>query len=166
MKNKFLMTFAAAAGLAIATFNIAGSPAHAVVPTSTSDVNTDEQGLALHGYDAVAYFTQGKPTKGDARFKSTYNGATYFFASAANQKKFMAEPAAFAPQYGGFCAMGVVLEKKLDGDPNVWKIVDGKLYLNVNQDVSVMWNRDIPGNLEKANDNWPTIKNKTPAELG
>ncbi|MDX2211286.1 MAG: YHS domain-containing (seleno)protein [Sphingopyxis sp.] len=75
------------------------------------------------------------------------------------------QPGRLCAQYGGFCAMGVALEKKLDGDPNVWKIVDGKLYLNVNQDVSVAWNRDIPGNLEKANENWPGIKNRTPESL-
>ena len=61
--------------------------------------------------------------------------------------------------------MGVALEKKLDGDPKVWKIVDGKLYLNVNADVSVAWQRDIPGNLAKANELWPEIKGKTPASL-
>lgn len=165
MNRNLLTTLAATVGLAIAATSFAGSPAMAVVPTSTSDVNTDEQGIALHGYDAVAYFTAGKPTQGDARFKASYNGATYLFASAENQRKFQANPEAYAPQYGGFCAMGVALEKKLDGDPNVWKIVDGKLYLNVNQDVSVAWHRDIPGNLAKANENWPAIKDQTPESL-
>lgn len=165
MNHRFLTGLATAAGLAIAAANIVGAPAFAVVPTSTSAVNTDEQGLALHGYDAVAYFTSGTPTKGSDQFKAAYDGATYYFSSAANQKMFMANPAAYAPQYGGFCAMGVALEKKLDGDPNVWKIVDGKLYLNVNQDVSVAWNRDILGNLEKANENWPGIKDRTPESL-
>ncbi|MBY0581883.1 MAG: YHS domain-containing protein [Sphingomonas sp.] len=165
MNRKFLTTLAATAGLAVAAAAMVTAPAMAVIPTSTSAVNTDEQGIALHGYDAVAYFTVGKPTQGDARFKASYNGATYLFATAENQHKFQANPAAFAPQYGGFCAMGVALEKKLDGDPNVWKIVGGKLYLNVNQDVSVAWNRDIPGNLARANENWPTIKNQTPESL-
>jgi YHS domain-containing protein len=155
----------AALGLLVASTSISSVPAFAVVPTSTSAVNTDEQGIALHGYDPVAYFTVGAPTKGNASFTAKYEGASYFFASAENLKKFKANPAAFAPQYGGFCAMGVALEKKLDGDPAVWKIVDGKLYLNVNADVSVAWQRDIPGNLEKANDYWPEIKGKTPASL-
>ncbi|GBF86509.1 hypothetical protein AsFPU3_3580 [Aphanothece sacrum FPU3] len=165
MKQKILTSLAVAAGLAVASASFVGTPAMAVVPVSTSNVNTDEQGVALHGYDAVAYFAAGKPTKGNATFKAGYAGATYYFSSAANQKKFMANPAAYAPQYGGFCAMGVALEKKLDGDPTVWKIVDGKLYLNVNKDVSVAWNRDIPGNLAKAQENWPTIQGKTPEEL-
>ncbi len=155
----------AALGLLVASTSISSVPAFAVVPNSTSAVNTDEQGIALHGYDPVAYFTVGAPTKGNASFTAKYEGASYFFASAENLKKFKANPAAFAPQYGGFCAMGVALEKKLDGDPAVWKIVDGKLYLNVNADVSVAWQRDIPGNLEKANDYWPEIKGKTPASL-
>jgi YHS domain-containing protein len=155
----------AALGLLVASTSISSVPAFAVVPNSTSAVNTDEQGIALHGYDPVAYFTVGAPTKGNASFTAKYEGASYFFASAENLKKFKANPAAFAPQFGGFCAMGVALEKKLDGDPAVWKIVDGKLYLNVNADVSVAWQRDIPGNLEKANDYWPEIKGKTPASL-
>jgi len=155
----------AALGLLVASTSISSVPAFAVVPNSTSAVNTNEQGIALHGYDPVAYFTVGAPTKGNASFTAKYEGASYFFASAENLKKFKANPAAFAPQFGGFCAMGVALEKKLDGDPAVWKIVDGKLYLNVNADVSVAWQRDIPGNLEKANDYWPEIKGKTPASL-
>jgi YHS domain-containing protein len=155
----------AALGLLVASTSISSVPAFAVVPNSTSAVNTNEQGIALHGYDPVAYFTVGAPTKGNASFTAKYEGASYFFASAENLKKFKANPAAFAPQFGGFCAMGVALEKKLDGDPAVWKIVDGKLYLNVNADVSVAWQRDIPGNLEKANDFWPEIKGKTPASL-
>jgi YHS domain-containing protein len=155
----------AALGLLVASTSISSVPAFAVVPNSTSAINTDEQGIALHGYDPVAYFTVGAPTKGNASFTAKYEGASYFFASAENLKKFKANPAAFAPQFGGFCAMGVALEKKLDGDPAVWKIVDGKLYLNVNADVSVAWQRDIPGNLEKAKEYWPAIKGKTPESL-
>jgi YHS domain-containing protein len=139
--------------------------AHAIVPTSTSAVNTDTANLALRGHDPVAYFSAGKPTLGEARYSAKFNGATYHFASAANLKMFKASPAAYAPQYGGFCAMGVALEKKLDGDPMVWKIVDKKLYLNVNPDVFTAWSRDIPGNLVKAEENWPEIKNKTPDSL-
>ncbi|WP_421838266.1 YHS domain-containing (seleno)protein [Novosphingobium sp.] len=155
----------AALGLVVAATAIPSTPAFAVVDDSTAAVNTDQQGIALHGYDPVAYFTAGAPAKGSTKFTATYDGARYYFASAENLHKFQANPAAFAPQYGGFCAMGVALHKKLDGDPNVWKIVDGKLYLNVNADVSVAWQRDIPGNLAKANEEWPTIKNATPASL-
>lgn len=158
-------TLLAALGLVVAATAIPAVPAFAVVDDSTAAVNTDQQGVALHGYDPVAYFTGGAPAKGNTQFTTTYEGARYYFASAENAAKFKASPEAFAPQFGGFCAMGVALEKKLDGDPMVWKIVDGKLYLNVNADVAVAWQRDIPGNLEKANDLWPEIKDKTPASL-
>lgn len=155
----------AAIGLVVAAIAIPSAPAFAVIDDSTAAVNTDQQGIALHGYDPVAYFTAGAPAKGSAQFSTTFDGARYYFADADNLKKFNANPSAYAPQYGGFCAMGVALHKKLDGDPNVWKIVDGKLYLNVNKDVSIAWQRDIPGNLAKANEEWPTIKNATPASL-
>ena len=164
MSMKATRALLAAASLMIAV-PVLTTQAHAIIPTSTSAVNTDAANLALRGYDPVAYFTAGAPTMGMARYSAKFNGATYHFASAENLKKFKASPAAFAPQYGGFCAMGVALEKKLDGDPMVWKVVDNKLYLNVNQDVAVAWNRDIPGNLNKANEQWPQIMNKTPESL-
>tara|TARA_A100001391_G_scaffold48685_1_gene28962 strand:- start:20916 stop:21470 length:555 start_codon:yes stop_codon:yes gene_type:complete len=166
MTRKFLTTMAASAGLSIAAMTLAGTPALAVIDNSPAAVNTNEAGIALHGFDPVAYFTVGQPTRGSASFTAFHEGATYRFASAANRDRFKANPAAYAPQFGGFCAMGVALEKKLDGDPNVWKIVDGKLYLNVNPDVAVAWNRDIPGNIAKANENWPEIRHATPQSLG
>ena len=165
MNTRTIMTALAAIGLSVGALSAATSPAFALVPTSTAAVNTDTAGIAIHGYDAVAYFKEGKPRVGSANFTVTYEGARYQFSSAANLKAFQANPAAYAPGFGGFCAMGVALEKKLDGDPKVWKIVDGKLYLNVNKDVAVAWQRDIPGNLIKANENWPTIKDKTPQSL-
>ncbi|WCL54355.1 YHS domain-containing (seleno)protein [Gimibacter soli] len=156
----------AAIGLALATATFAmGTPSFAVVETSTSEVNADAHGLAMQGYDPVAYFTAGGPQKGDKKFALQHTGGTYYFASAENRDTFMADPDRYLPQYGGFCAMGVALGKKLDGDPNVWKIVDDKLYLNVNKDVSVAWQRDIPGNLEKADEYWPGLKYRTPASL-
>ncbi len=165
MHSKTLISALAAIGIALGTGGLAAAPAFAVVPDSTAAMNTDTAGLALHGYDAVAYYKDGKPMEGSARFTVSYDGARYQFANAANLKAFKANPAAFAPAFGGFCAMGVALESKLDGDPQVWKIVDGKLYLNVNKDVSVAWNRDIPGNLVKADENWPAIKDKAPEAL-
>lgn len=156
----------AAMSIAIALSATALTTANAVVPTSTSAINTNQAGLALHGYDPVAYFTVGRPMLGKARFTAKHEGVTYRFASAANLKRFKADPAAHTPQFGGFCAMGVALDKKLDGDPKVWKIVGGKLYVNVNKDVQTAWLRDVPGNLVKANEQWPEIKDKTPESLG
>ena len=133
--------------------------------TSTFELNVDAQGVGIQGHDPVAYFSAGQPTKGNVKFSASHRGATYWFASAANRDAFKANPDKFAPQYGGFCAMGVVLDKKLDGDPTAWKIVDGKLYLNVNKDVQKKWLQDVPGNLVKANANWPEIKHKAPKDL-
>jgi YHS domain-containing protein len=155
-----------AMGIAIALSATALVPANAVVPDSPSAINTDQAGVALHGYDPVAYFTAGRPTLGKARFTAKHEGVTYRFASAANLKRFKANPDAHTPQFGGFCAMGVALDKKLDGDPKVWKIVDGKLYVNVNKDVQTAWLRDVPGNLVTAGAKWQEIKDKTPASLG
>jgi YHS domain-containing protein len=132
---------------------------------SVSELNTDAKGLALHGYDPVAYFQAGAPTTGKAELQTNHRGATYRFASAANLAQFKADPDRYAPQYGGFCAMGVALEKKLDVDPNAWRIVDGKLYLNLNKDVQKKWLDDVPGNLAQANATWPEIKGKAPKDL-
>jgi YHS domain-containing protein len=120
---------------------------------SKSSVNTDNGGLAIRGYDPVAYFTEGKPTAGVAEFKASHEGATYQFATAANRDLFVKEPAKYTPQYGGFCAFAASVGKKFDADPNVWKLVDGKLYLNVNPDVAVKWSADMPGMIGKANTN-------------
>lgn len=132
---------------------------------STSIINIDEQKIILRGYDPVAYFTQQTAALGNKSFSTTYEGAVYLFVSAENQKTFEANPAKFVPQFGGYCAMGAALGKKLDGDPQVWKVVDGKLYLNVNSDAMVKWSEDIPGNLKKAYENWPAIKDKAPRDL-
>ena len=156
-------TLLAAAALSFGA--LGASPALAVIDQSTAAIDTDEAGVAMQGYDPVAYFTNGAPTKGDARFKLEHDGATYLFANARNLKKFKANPNAYLPQYGGFCAMGASLGRKFEGDPKVWKIVDGKLYLNFNPDVGKRWSQDVPGNITRANQNWPTIKNKTPHEL-
>lgn len=139
--------------------------AHAYDEHSTAAVNVDAKGVGLKGHDPVAYFSVGAPTAGKAEFNATHAGVTYHFASAGNRDVFQANPARYAPQYGGFCAMGVALERKLDGDPAAWHIHDGKLYLNVNKDVQKKWLEDVPGNNRKADVAWPQIKGKTPKSL-
>lgn len=143
--------------LSVTSLSLVSSPAMAV-PGSTSEVNTDAAKVALHGYDTVAYFTAGAPTKGDPRFTAQFGGATYLFASAENKAKFEAEPAAFVPQFGGFCAMGTSFGHKVDIDPTAFKIVNSKLYLNYNPKVGVRWQEDIPGNISRAEEYWPTVK--------
>jgi len=166
MKKLTTRSVVAAAGLALAATTMTiSAPSYAVVETSTSEVNADVHGLAMQGYDPVAYFTSGGPQKGKKKYAVRHTGGTYYFANASNKEAFMADPDRYLPQYGGFCAMGIALGKKLDGDPTVWKVVNDKLYLNVNKDVAVAWNRDIPGNLYKASENWPEIKYSTPQSL-
>lgn len=122
--------------------------------------NVDSSGLALKGYDPVAYFTENKPVPGRADFTALYEGATYRFASAANRDAFAAAPEKYAPQYGGYCAFGLASGYKAPIEPDAWTVVDGKLYLNYNQSVRSRWSSDIPGYVRKADANWPTVRSK------
>jgi len=110
------------------------------------------------GYDVVAYFTTGEPVIGLEKFAVSHKGGTYRFASQANLDAFKADPAKFEPAFGGFCAYGVALGKKFDGDPNFWKIVNGKLYLNLDGDIQAEWAKDTAGNITKADGNWGRIR--------
>ena len=113
--------------------------------------------LALDGYDAVAYFNTGKPAKGSAAPAVTWNGATWHFSSAENKAAFEAKPEAYAPQYGGYCAWAVSEGYTAKGDPGIWRIVEGKLYLNYNASVQKSWEKDIPGRIAKGDKNWPAV---------
>ena len=112
--------------------------------------------LALEGYDPVSYFA-GQPAKGDAKFQTTHKGVQYRFASAQNLARFQANPDAFLPQYGGYCAWAVAGGYTAKGDPLAWKIVGGKLYLNYDATVQKRWAADIPGNIAKGDKNWPQV---------
>ena len=128
------------------------------LPTFADEpVNKTLLGNAIEGYDVVAYFTQGKPVKGSGDHEVEWNGATWRFASAAHRNLFAKDPAKYAPQYGGFCAFGVSRGYAVGIDPDAWKIVDGKLYLNYDTDVQAEWVKDIPGYIAKADANWPKI---------
>lgn len=117
------------------------------------------------GYDLVSYHTEGKPTRGNGNNLVVYEGITYLFANEENKKAFEKNPEQYLPAYGGWCAFGVSVNKKFVGDPEVWKIVDGKLYLNLDRNIQKMWFEDIPGNIAKADKNWEQIKDKSPEEL-
>lgn len=145
---------------------LGASPAFAGVDVNTTNGLTSAgPGLALHGYDAVAYFTEKKPLRGQAMYSATHRDATYRFASKANLETFQANPQKYVPQYGGFCAYGVSVGAKFDGDPTLWKVVDGKLYLNLNPEIQKKWEKDISGSIVKADQKWTVIKDKTSAEL-
>jgi len=114
-------------------------------------------GVAAGGYDPVAYFVQSKPIKGSDAYAMTYKGATWRFASRENLETFRTNPAAYAPQYGGYCAWAVSQGYTAKGDPEYWRIVDGKLYLNYDAKVQARWEKDIPGFIAKADANWPKV---------
>jgi YHS domain-containing protein len=119
--------------------------------------NTDAAGIAVKGYDVVAYQTQNAAVAGSAAFVATHQGATFRFASAANRDAFVAQPARFLPQYGGYCAMGVAVGRKFDIDPKAFRVVDGKLYLNKNEPTQRMWLRDVPRHIMKGDAQWATV---------
>lgn len=116
-----------------------------------------EKGVAIDGTDTVAYFTQSAPATGSREFTYDWNGATWLFTSAQNRASFAADPAAYAPQYGGYCAYAVSEGYTASTVPQAWKIVDGKLYLNYSRRIQRKWERDIPGRIARGNANWPGL---------
>jgi len=118
-----------------------------------------EKGVALDGQDVVAYFTQSKLVMGVSQFKHNWGGTTWMFASAANRDMFANNPEKYAPQYGGYCAQATSEGNLAVTQPDAWKIVNGKLYLNYDKTVQAQWMGDIPGHIASANKNWPAILN-------
>ena len=117
----------------------------------------NKEGAAILGYDAVAYFTDGKPAKGDPKFKSAYDGANYCFASAAHKSMFDANPAKYAPAYGGYCGYAASIDRLSPIDPAWFQIIDGKLILQHNKKATDKFNADQKGNIVKADQNWPGL---------
>jgi YHS domain-containing protein len=121
----------------------------------------EAEGLALRGYDPVAYFTEGRPVAGSLAFVASYRGSSFRFASEANRKLFLGDPERYAPQYGGFCAFGTAGGYKAAIDPNAFTIVDGKLYLNYSPAVQTRWRADRKDYIAKADGNWPAVSKQT-----
>ncbi len=113
--------------------------------------------LALRGFDAVAYQTEGAARPGSAEHAVLHDGAVYRFANAENLATFEKDPARYLPAYGGFCAYGVALGAKFDGDPEVFKIVNGRLFLNLNPGIQSKWEEDVKGNVKNADKTWKKI---------
>jgi YHS domain-containing protein len=118
------------------------------------------KGVAVGGFDPVAYFTEGKPREGKADIALEHDGVTWRFASEANRDAFKADPAKYAPQYGGYCAWAVSNGYTAKGDPHAWTVHDGKLYLNYDKKVRALWAQEIPANVAKADANWPGVLEK------
>lgn len=119
-----------------------------------------EDGVAIGGADPVAYFSsasEGDFVAGSPDYTHNWNGVTWQFASAENRDEFAANPEQYAPQYGGHCAWAAAQNAIAAIDPSAWEIVDGKLYLNLNQKIQTRWQKDIPGNIAKADTNWPAL---------
>lgn len=122
--------------------------------------NLDRDGVAIQGYDPVAFFTDNHPIKGSSQFESAYQGAKYYFASAEHKAAFDREPAKYAPQFGGYCAYGASQGHPAPVKIEAWQIVDGRLLMQYDLDIKDKFNRDQQGNLHKADQNWPGIVEK------
>lgn len=119
----------------------------------------------VSGYDVVSYQTGEKPLRGNGNHIAVHEGVTYLFVNEANRKAFERDPERYVPAFGGYCAYGVSVGKKFVGDPDVWRVVDGRLYLNLDTSIQQTWAKDVTGNINKANTQWSSIRDKDPAAL-
>lgn len=126
----------------------------------SESVSKTADGLAIEGYDAVAYQTIESASKGNPQYEFVWNGAKWLFISKENQERFASDPEKYAPQYGGYCAWSVSQDKVMKADPQVWKIVDGKLYLIQNKMVKEVWEKSEPEFIKKSNENWSEMNSK------
>jgi YHS domain-containing protein len=149
MDRRQILEFASIVGVA----NFAAPMAFAAEPEIFTGL---VEGTGAGGFDVVSYFS-GKPEQGKMEFASTYKNAKWLFSSADNMKAFEADPAKYAPQYGGYCAYAVAKGATAKGEPEVWSVVDGKLYLNFSKDIQTKWKADVPGHIAAANANWPKV---------
>lgn len=133
--------------------------------TAGVETSTDSNDVILAGHDAVAYFTENKPVLGSEKYTAEFEGAVYRFASAKNRDLFQANPEKYAPAYGGYCALGASFGKKFDVNGKAFQIVEGRLYVNKNQDAYNVWKKDVPGNIVKAEGFWPNIKHVPAGDL-
>lgn len=132
-------------------------PRQAPAGSGEKKVSVDAGKVAIQGYDTVAYFTEGKPTKGTSDFEVEWQGALWWFASAKNRDLFGKQPESYAPRFGGFCAGAIADGIFIRPDPEAWAIVDGKLYLNGSKDGLVEWKEDATANIAKAQERWEAL---------
>ena len=159
------MKHASCTMIAIASSLFMSGAAFAYDITSKAPINMTSTKIALQSHDPVAYFTAGKPVLGSVAYSAEHEGATYRFSSDANRKAFLADPAKYAPLHGGFCQQGVAGGRKLDGDPNLFNIANGRLAVFSYPAALEGFRKDPEGNAKKAEANWVNIKEKTPREL-
>jgi YHS domain-containing protein len=138
---------------ALLAFGFTAGAARAANP-----VNETFFGIAVHGYDVVAYFDESRPVKGSREFRHEWQGTRWHFASAESRDRFRADPERYAPQYGGYCAYAVAQGATADIDPEAWKIVDGKLFMAWTKASRDKWLNNAAANIAKADQNWAKIK--------
>lgn len=114
-------------------------------------------GAAMAGYDAVSYFNSGTPVRGLPEYSVVWKGAEWHFASAENRDAFEMNPRAYAPQFGGYCAFAMAQGKLVSTDPNLWQVIDGRLYLTHSPEIEKRWQRDTAGYIRMAEANWPVV---------
>lgn len=129
--------------------------------SGTSSPFYQEKGVAIKGYDPVAFFTEKKAMVGDQHIIFDWAGSQWRFISKENLELFKMNPEKYAPQYGGYCAYGVSENHKSPTDPNAWTVVGNKLYLNYSLKVKELWSTDIPGRINKADVNWKTLEKQS-----
>lgn len=152
-----MLRFVLASLMAVSLTLIVGSSQAWTQSRTYPPVHASADRLALGGHDPVAYFTDGQPASGDPAITLDWNGATWRFATAEHRTMFEADPQAYAPQFGGYCAWAASQAYIAPGDPTVWRIVDGRLYLNFNDRARMLWEQDIPGAIARGEANWPRI---------
>ena len=126
--------------------------------SKSEEIYSNNDGVAINGYDAVAYFTDNTHVEGSTAFEYKWKGATWRFSDEQHLNEFMSEPEKYAPQYGGYCAFGLSNGYKAPTSPDAWTIVDGKLYLNYNKDVRGEWLPNKDQRIVKADSNWRAIR--------
>ena len=152
MRRKKLVFRIAGVGLLLAGLSLTSCV------TYSSLYFADHEGLSIDGYDPVSYFSDGEPAVGDSRFRYDWTGTTWQFKSQENLDLFKAEPDRYAPQYGGYCAWAAARNKLAPVNPEIWTIVDGKLYLNRNEKVQKEWEANRERDIELADRYWPELR--------